>query len=95
MLREGASTTSHGNKFQALTTLFENTFARTFSLDRFLKSLRPLLRVDISSLIVKNLSIGIRSIWFTILKTSITSALSLLYSKDGSGGSRTTDAGGA
>ena len=67
VLREGASTTSHGNKFQAFTTLFENTFARTFSLDRFLKSLRPLLRVDISSLIVKNLSIGIRSIWFTIL----------------------------
>ena len=67
VLREGASTTSHGNKFQAFTTLFENTFARTFSLDRFLKSLRPLLRVDISSLIVKNLSVGIRSIWFTIL----------------------------
>ena len=67
VLREGASTTSHGNKFQAFTTLFENTFARTFSLDRFLQSLRPLLRVDISSLIVKNLSIGIRSIWFTIL----------------------------
>ena len=62
MLREGASTTSLGNKFQAFTTLFENTFARTFSLDRFLKSLRPLLRVDISSLIVKNLSIGIQSI---------------------------------
>ena len=67
VLREGASTTSHGNKFQAFTSLFENTFARTFSLDRFLNSLRPLLRVDISSLIVKNLSIGIRSIWFTIL----------------------------
>ena len=67
VLREGASTTSHGNKFQAFTTLFENTFARTFSLDRFLKSLRPLLRVDISSLIVKNFSVGIRSIWFTIL----------------------------
>ena len=67
VLREGASTTSHGNKFQAFTTLFENTFAQTFSLDRFLKSLRLLLRVDISSLIVKNLSIGIRSIWFTIL----------------------------
>ena len=66
VFREGASTTSHGNKFQAFTTLFENTFARTFSLDRFLNSLRPLLRVDISSLIVKNLSIGIRSIWFTI-----------------------------
>ena len=42
--------------------LFENTFARTFSLDRFLKNFRPLLRVDISSLIVKNLSIDIRSI---------------------------------
>ena len=67
VLREGASTTSHGNKFQAFTTLFENTFARTFSLDRFLNSLRPLLRVDISSLIVKNLSISIWSIWFTIL----------------------------
>ena len=62
VLREGASTTLLGNKFQAFTTLFENTFARTFSLDRFLKSLRPLLRVDISSLVVKNLSIGIRSI---------------------------------
>ena len=57
--REGASTTSLGNKFQAFITLFENTFAQTFSLDRFLKSFRPLLRVDISSLIVKNLSIGI------------------------------------
>ena len=62
VLREGASTTSLGNKIQAFTTLFENTFARTFSLDRFLNSLRPLLRVDISSLIVKNLSIGMRSI---------------------------------
>ena len=62
VLREGASTTSLGNKFQVFTTLFENTFARTFSLDRFLNSLRPLLRVDISSLIVKNLSIGIQSI---------------------------------
>ena len=62
VLREGASTTSLGNEFQAFTTLFENTFARTFSLDLFLNSLRPLLRVDISSLIVKNLSIGIRSI---------------------------------
>ena len=61
-LREDASTTSLGSKFQAFTTLFENTFARTFSLDRFLKSLIPLLCVDISSLIVKNLSIGIRSI---------------------------------
>ena len=60
--REGASTTSLGNKFQAFTTLFENTFARTFSLDRFLKSFRPLLRVDISLLIVMNLSICIRSI---------------------------------
>ena len=60
--REGASTTSLGNKFQAFTTLFEKTFARTFSLDRFLKSFSPLLHVDIWSLIVKNLSIGIRSI---------------------------------
>ena len=82
VLREGASTTSHGNKFQAFTTLFENMFARTFSLDRFLKSLRPLLRVDISSLIVKNLSIGIRSIWFTIVNFN-NIVLSLLYSKDG------------
>ena len=47
VLREGASTTSHGNKFQAFTTLFENTFARTFSLDRFLNSLRPLLHCHI------------------------------------------------
>ena len=79
VLREGASTTSHGNKFQAFTTLFANTFARTFSLDRFLNSLRPLLRVDISSLIVKNLSIGIRSIWFTILyHTTINNLLSVL-----------------
>ena len=60
--REGANTTSLGNKFQAFTTLFENTFARTFNVDRFLKSFRPLLRVDISSLILKNLSVGIRSI---------------------------------
>ena len=51
VLREGASTTSLGNKFQAFTTL-----------DRFLKSFSPLLRVDISSLILKNLSIGIQSI---------------------------------
>ena len=36
-LREGSSTTSLGNKFQAFTTLFENTFAQTFNLDRFLK----------------------------------------------------------
>ena len=36
VLREGASTTSLGNKFQAFTTLFENIFARAFSLDRFL-----------------------------------------------------------
>ena len=35
VLREGASTTSLGNKFQAFSTLFENTFARTFSLDHF------------------------------------------------------------
>ena len=47
VLREGASTTSHGNKFQAFTTLFENTFARTFSLDRFLNSLRLLLHCHI------------------------------------------------
>ena len=47
VLREGASTTSHGNKFQAFTTLFENTFAQTFSLDRFLNSLRPLLHCHI------------------------------------------------
>ena len=60
--REGASTTSLGNKFQAFTTLFEKSFAQTFSLDLFMKSFRPLLRVDISSFIVKNLSIGIRSI---------------------------------
>ena len=60
--REGASTTSLGNKFQAITTLFEKIFARTFSLDCFLKSFSPLLCVDIWSLIVKNLSIGIRSI---------------------------------
>ena len=33
--REGASTTSLGNKFQAFTTLFENRFAQTFNLDRF------------------------------------------------------------
>ena len=28
-LREGASTTSLGNKFQAITTLYENMFAGT------------------------------------------------------------------
>ena len=42
-LREGASTTSLGNKVQAFTTLFENTFARMFNLDPFLKSFRLLL----------------------------------------------------
>ena len=40
-----------GNKFQAFTTLFENTFARTFNLDRFLKRFRPLLRVDLEEFI--------------------------------------------
>ena len=44
-LREGASTASLDNKFQAFSTLFENTFARTFNLDRFLKSFSPLLYV--------------------------------------------------
>ena len=33
--REGDSTTSLGNKFQAFTTLFENTLARKFNLDSF------------------------------------------------------------
>ena len=81
--REGASTTSLGNKFHAFTTLFENTFPQTFNLDDVLKSFRPLLRVDDSSLILNNLFIVIRSIWYTILYTLITSALSLLYSKYG------------
>ena len=37
-LREGASTTSFGKVLQAFTTLLENTFARTFNLDRFCRA---------------------------------------------------------
>ena len=81
--REGASTTSLGDMFQAFTTLFENTFARTFNLDRFLKSFRPLLCVDISSFILKNLSIEVYKIVNQIDCIPIKSALSLLYSIDG------------
>ena len=40
---------SLGNKFQAFTTLFENMFTRTFNLDSFLKSFRPLLSVMMPS----------------------------------------------
>ena len=43
--KEGASTTSFGNRFQALTTLFEQMFALILVLDRFLKSFRLFPRV--------------------------------------------------
>ena len=48
-LRKDASATSLGNKSHAFTTLFENTFARTFNLDLF-KSFRqlPLLMIIVN-----------------------------------------------
>ena len=48
--KEGASTTSFGNRFQALTTLFEKTFALILVLNRFLKSFMLLdLHLSISN----------------------------------------------
>ena len=51
--KEGASTTSFGKRFQALTTLFEKNICSDIGSRPFLKSFRLFPRVVVSSITVK------------------------------------------
>ena len=84
LLREIAETTDSGRLFHTSTIRFENTFARTSSLGRLLNSIHGWPRVSVYCTNVKNLSMFTTSILFIILNISIiTTALNLLYSRDG------------